>query len=405
MVILSRDHRLREIIRLAYEKSPATRAIFEGAGVGPGDIRFEADLDKIPITRKDQLLELQRRHPPFGGFLAVPIDDLERVFMSPGPLYDPQGQSADPWRFSPAVKAAGFQKGDIVLNTFSYHLSPAGFMFDKSLRSVGAVVIPAGVGNHELQIQIMQDLAITGYAGTPSYLLALIEKAKELGKSFPGDFRLHKALVTAEPLPPSLRQSLFEHGITVYQCYGTADAGCVAYECPNQDGMHLHDETIVQIVDPETGREVGPGETGEIVVTALDEIYPLIRFGTGDLSHYTTEACYCGRSSPRLLGLKGRVGEAIKVRGMFVHPRQLDEVMVKFPEVSAFQAVITRTDHKDDLTINIEASCQETDWPALQSALSDRLRDVLRVRAEVARVAANSLPQGCKKLVDQRVWD
>lgn len=403
---------LQELVALAYERAPAMREAMDRAGVRPGDVRSMADLARIPVTRKDALLDRQKAEPPFGGFLAVEPAQLERIFLSPGPIYDPQAPGDDPWRFAPALAAAGVGPGDIVQNCFGYHFSPAGFMFDKAARAVGAVVVPAGVGQHELQLRVMADLGVTAYAGLPSFLLALLQKAAELGvKVEPGAapardrIVLRKALVSAEPLPPSLREQLQGYGLSVFQAYGTADVGHVGYECERKSGMHLADGAIVQVCDLETGTPLLPGELGEVVVTVFDHSYPLIRFGTGDLSVYTDEPCPCGRASHRLLGIRGRVGEAVKVRGMFVHPRQLDEVMARLPEVRAYQAVVTRGEsHRDSLTLRVALRPDIPEGPAFLDRLRDAVQGVVRVRPDIELVGPEAIPADAKRLVDERTW-
>lgn len=396
--------RLQQIAQHACRNAPAIRALFERAGLSPADLRGPEDLARMPVTSKDSLKALQQEQPPLGGLLGVSLAEVARLFMSPGPIYDPQGAGEDFWRWGPALSAAGFGPGDVAQNTFAYHLTPAGFMFDAALRRLGSTVIPAGVGNNELQVRVMHDLGVTGFIGVPSYLMALIQKAKELGYDFPRDFRLTKGFVTGERLPASLRRSLQDdYGVTVFQGYGTADLGCVAYECDRQDGLHLDEGgTIVEIVDPETGRPLGPGEAGEVVVTLLDETYPLFRLGTGDLSFYSDEPCACGRSSWRLMGLVGRVGDAVKVRGMFVHPSQVKEVLSQFPEINRFQGIITRSDHRDEITFNLETTGA---GEGLASKVGFRLQEVLRLKSAVNLVPPGTIPAGAPELSDQRVWD
>lgn len=396
---------LRDFIQTVYEKAPALREKLEQAGVRPEEISETADLARIPVTHKTDLIDLQRSRPPFGGFLTLPVQRLQRIFLSPGPLYDPQGTTGDYWRWSEALQAAGFGPGDLVLNTFSYHLTPAGFMFDEALRRLGAVVIPAGVGNTELQVRLMADLEVTGYVGTPSFLATLLDKGQELGFD-PQSWSLRKAFVTAEKLPDSLRQRLEGQGIAVYQGYGTADVGCIGYECEARDGLHLAEGVIVEIVDPETGRSVPAGETGEIVVTLLEETYPLLRFGTGDLSSLITETCRCGRSTPRLAGLYGRVGEAVKVKGMFVYQRQIEEVLRRFPEVGRYQVVVFREGHRDRLVLRVEPGVTpgEGQWAAATSRLLETFREVIRLRPELEILLPGTLPSGVKILEDRRQW-
>lgn len=396
--------RLRQVAQHACLHAPAIRALFEKVELNPADLRGPEDLARLPVTGKESVTELQQRNPPLGGLLGVPINRVVRLFMSPGPIYEPQGAGEDCWRWGPALDAAGFGPGDVAQNTFAYHLTPAGFMFDAALRRLGATVVPAGVGNNELQVRLMHDLGVTGFVGVPSYLMALIQKSKEMGYRFPEDFRLKKGFVTGEKLPASLRHSLQEdYGVKMFQGYGTAELGCIAYECERQDGLHLDEGgTIVEIVNPETGRPLGPGEVGEVVVTLLDETYPLFRLGTGDLSIYIDKPCACGRVTKRLAGLVGRVGDAVKVRGMFVHPSQVKELLSQFPEISRFQGVITRMDHRDEITFNLEAGDAGEGFAAKVAA---RLQEVLRLKSVVNLVSPGAIPANAPEISDERIWD
>ncbi len=395
---------LREVVEHAYRHAPAVRERFARAGLSPQAIQAPDDLAHLPVLRKDELPARQAAGLPFGGLLGTGVTRLERIFMSPGPIYDPQAPGPDPWRMRPSLQAAGFAAGDLVINTFSYHFSPAGFMFDKPLTAMSCVVIPAGVGNQELAVRAMNDLGVTGYVGVPSYLLALLHKANEMGLRVPGALALKKAFVTAEMLPETLRRSLTEeYGIQVTQGYGTADVGAIAHECGERAGMHLDAGIIVELLDPATGRPVPPGEMGEVVVTLLDPTYPLLRFGTGDLSRLLPGACPCGDPAPRLAGVLGRVGEAVKVRGMFVHPRQLDEVVRPF-SVSRWQAVVTQVDGVDELRLLVEPA-EGRDWEAGAPArLTERARSELRVRIAVEVVAPGSIAADAKRIDDRRRW-
>ncbi len=397
------DERVRHIVAYAYEHAPAVRRIFERAGLTPADVQSVADLAKVPITRKDELIELQRADPPFGGFLGVSPSQLKRVFQSPGPLYDPEGRKPDYWRFAQALYAAGFRAGDIVQNTVSYHLTPLGFMFDEALRALDCVVVPAGPGNTETQLQIIRELGVTGFTGVPSYLMTLIQRAEEQGLDWQRDVGITKAFVAAEPFPPSLRQAFAERGITAREGYGTADTGNLGFECQEAAGWHIPYDVIVQVIDLNTGQPVAPGEEGEVVVTLLEETYPLIRFGTGDLSALNPEPCPCGRTTPRLVGWLGRVGQAVKVRGLFVHPRQLAQVMQRFPAVARYQAVVDRPGTLDELTVRLEPAPGAT-LEALLPQIRQALRDVLKVRAEVELLPPGSLPEDAPPIEDRRSW-
>ncbi len=315
--------RLAETVRHAWESAPRARRTLDAAGVGPADVRGIEDLARIPVTRKDDLPAFQAEEAPFGGLAGVPMERLARVFMSPGPIYDPQGAGEDFWRFRHAFAAAGFRRGDVALVSASYHLTPLGFMLDDGARAVGAVTIPGGVGQTELQIKVASWLRATAYTGTPSFLLTLLQKARETGVPLP----IEVAFVIAEMLPESLRGELEGFGVRVLQGYGTADLGCLAYECTEKGGWHLHPECVVEVLDLETGREAAPGQPGEVVATVFDDAYPLLRFGTGDIATLAPPArCPCGRTAPKLAGLLGRVGDAVKVKGMFVRGAQVEAV-------------------------------------------------------------------------------
>jgi phenylacetate-CoA ligase len=383
---------LAEIVALACEHAPATRRRFETAGINPEAVRSVADLAGLPVLHKEQLVTAQQSCVPFGGLLGARVADLARIFMSPGPIYDPQGAGPDHWRFGRALQAAGFGPGDLAVNCFSYHLSPAGFMFDEAARACGAGVVPAGIGQQDLQIRLMQDLPVTAYIGLPSYLAALLEKAG-------GPLGLRKAMLAAEMLPESLRRRFEAMGIATYQCYGTADLGLIAYECISRAGLHVDESVIVEILDPVTGAPLPAGEVGEVVVTVLSETYPLIRFGTGDLAGLMAEPCGCGMKGPRLKGILGRAGEAVKVRGMFVHPGQIAQAVARFPGVERWRAEVTRGGHLDRLTVVLQAG-PELDLDL--AAVAEAVRESTRLRAEVVR---GEVAEGARRLEDKRTWD
>lgn len=393
------DRLVREAVAFAYDHSREVFRRMQRAGVTPEDIQGVADLPRIPVLSKDELPDLQAADPPFGGMVTAEVGQLRRIFMSPGPIFEPEGDRADYWRWAPALWAAGFRPGDVVQNTFAYHLTPAGAMMEEGLRLIGCVVVPGGTGNTEWQVTLMAHVRATGYVGTPSFLLTLLERAREKGLSL----AVRRAFVTGAPLPPSLRQTLEEtYGVDVYQGYGTADVGNIAYECEAKDGWHLAPGIVVEIVDPATGQPVPPGETGEVVITRPDLVYPLVRFGTGDLSALNTEPCRCGRTAPRLVGFLGRVGEGVKVRGMFVHPRQLAQALGARPEVARYQGVVTREGHRDELTIRVEPAAGASIDP---QALAQAVREVVKLRVNIEVVAPGTLPEDAKPLVDERTWD
>ncbi len=394
---------LRDLVAYAYANAPAVRRILDEAGVVPDDVTGVGALERLPITRKDELLKLQRAEPPFGGFLGVPIGELGRVFMSPGPLFDPQGKEPDYWRFGPALHAAGFEPGDVVLNACAYTMTPLGLMFDEAARHIGCVVLPSGVGNTELQVDMARRMGATAYCGTPSFLKIVLDKAMEQGFDPRSDLGIRKAFVAAEMLPESLRVAIEDLGTSVRQGYGTADLGCLGYECSELTGMHVPRNAIVEIVDPTTGRNVPAGEPGEVVATVNRTTYPLLRFGTGDLSALELTPCACGRESPRLVRIMGRVGDAVKVRGMFVHPRQVTDVLARFSEIERHQIVVTRADHRDAMLARVQTF---GDPPSnLAERIRDALWDVLHVRPDVEMVPSGTIPDDAPPIVDQRTWD
>jgi len=353
-------------------------------------------LEDIPITRKDDLPALQAADPPFGGLIAVEASRLARVFSSPGPILDPQGDIDDFWRFRMALAAAGFRQGDVVLNSSSYHLTPLGFMLDSAARTLGCVVVPAGTGQTDLQVGIAATLRASGYLGTPSFLYTLLKRGRELGTPL----QTEVAFVTGEMLPESLRAEMEnDFKVRVLQGYGTADLGLLAYECPEKGGMHLHPECILEVLDLETGAPAAPGQPGQIVATIFDEAYPLLRFATGDIGALAAPArCACGRTAPKLAGLLGRVGDAVKVKGMFIRGAEIDKALKAFPGIARFQAVVTRDHHQDHLEYVLELA----PGAAVDVALvADALRNAVKVRGEVH---TGAVPENAKRIDDRRVW-
>jgi phenylacetate-CoA ligase len=404
------NQRLSQTIDHAYRHAPAVREIFEEAGVSPDQIRSVKDLERLPITRKTDLIDLQKANPPYGGFLTTPPEEVERVFLSPGPVYEPIQHSGIRW-FAKSFWAAGFRKGDVVINTFTYHLSPAGILFHEALRDCGATAIPMGTGNTEIQIQTMRDLKVNGYVGTPSFLMTLIKRAEEMDYNFRRDFALKRAWFTGEMLPPSLRKTFEEdYQIATAQTYAvTETGGALAYECREKSGMHLMDEYVIEIVDPETGKQLGPGEIGEIVVTPIhNKVWGLVRFGTGDLSSYITEPCPCGRTANRLTGIVGRAGDAIKVRGMFVVAKQAEQVFLGFEEISRFQISVTRREQRDEMTLKVELKHEATeeDKRRLAKDLDKKFQDVCRIKPDrIDFIKKGTIPEQYQKIVDERTWE
>jgi len=401
------NQKLRGIIQYAYKYSIAFKSKMDSVGLKPKDIQTIKDLEKISITEKTDLMKLQKKNPPFGGFEGVPMNKLRRIFISPGPIYEPGEVDYDELGWAQGMYAGGFRPGDIVINTFSYHMVPFALqMVDNSLHRIGCVIIPTGIGNTEQQVNILREFKAVGFCGTPSFLLNIAEKAEEMGLDLKKDITLRVGFVAAEMLPESLRSKLEEKfGMIIRQTYGTADIQCLGYECMEKNGMHVPDDKIVEIMDPETGKQLGPGKMGEIVATTFNRTYPLIRFGTGDLSILTDTPCPCGRTSPRLLKILGRVDQATKVRGLFVHPGQVNEVVSKHPQVGNYQVAITRKEHKDEMTLRIELKEEVSQPEKLKEEIERSVRDVMKVRGEVQFVPKGSIPEGSRKIEDHRTWE
>ena len=375
------------------------------AGFDLESITTRAALAGLPVVRKQALLERQqtlRAQDPFGGFSAIgwksqgALRPARRVFQSPGPIYEPEGHAADYWRIARAMFAAGMRAGDLVHNSFSYHLTPAGSMMESGAQALGCTVFAGGVGNTELQLQAMSELRPDGYAGTPSFLRILLEKAAETGVVLPS---LKKALVSGEAFPPSLRDWLRERGIEGYQAYATADVGLVAYETPPRQGLVLDDGVIVEIVRPGTGDPVPHGDVGELVVTVLNPDYPLVRFGTGDLSAVLPGLCPSGRTNMRIKGWMGRADQTAKVRGMFVHPSQVAEILRRHPEVTRARLVVEGAMANDRLTLRAESKSAPE---GLAQALAQTIRDITKLRSEVVLCHPGTLPNDGKVIEDAR---
>jgi phenylacetate-coenzyme A ligase PaaK-like adenylate-forming protein len=394
---------LQGLVAHAWRKAPGVRRRMEAAGLRPADLRTLEGLDRLPVIRKAAMPDLQKADPPFGGFCTARPEDLQWVFVSPGPIYEPfERRDRSPWRTEVSCFAGGFRPGDVVVNTFLYHLTPAAHLIDRGLALLGCTVVPTGPGNADVQVKTILDLHATGYVGTPSFLVTLLKHAAERGV---GKLPLEVAHVGAEALPESLRRSFEqEHGILTRQSFGTADLGIVAYECREAAGMHLSEDVVFEICDPQTGTPLPAGEVGEIVCTVNHRTYPMVRFATGDLSVVTEAPCLCGRTSPRMLGWRGRADEVTKVRGMFVHPRQADEVAGRFPGISRYQVVVTRREHQDELTFHVELR-PDADRAGIEAGVPAAIREVMKLRGEVRVVAAGAIPDGAKKIEDQRKWD
>lgn len=401
------DHRLRAMVQTAYVNVPAVKARFDQAGIRPDEIQKVADLARLPVLSKDDIVALQQAAPPFGGMLGVPLNEVSHIFFSPGPIYEPAPEPDDSiWDVvAECLKRTGFEPGDVVLNSFSYHLVPAGYLFDVALRQAGCTVVPGGVGNSDLQLKMMQDLNVTGYAGTPSFLMSLIKKAEENGLDFQRDFKLHKAIFSAEPLPPSLRQEFVgQYGLSLGNAYGTAELGLLALNTGEGMAMQLLAEPIIELVDPETGQPVGPGEAGEVVVTNLSHAYPLIRLGTGDMAMNVDPKPGESKQEERAIILVGRSGDAVKVRGMFVHPNQLRFAAGQVPGIIAIQGVVTRTELKDFFTLRVEVE-GDVDT-AVTEHLKTAVQNICRVRVDgVEQVSPGTIDKNAPGMVDGRHWE
>ncbi len=400
---MSLNKRLRELIAHGYENAPALRQMMEEAGLTPADIQTGADLPKLPITTKDQLAQMQQANPPFGGWVTVPLTELTRIFVSPGPIFEVEG-TAEEWDGS-AFGAVGIGSDDIILNAFSYHLVSAGLLIDAGIRSMGATVMPTGPGNTEYQVQIMMTLGATGYTGTPSFLKIIFEKAEEMGIARQ-DIPMKKAVFSAEPYPPSLRAFFEEEcGMITSSAYATAELGIVAYDWTGHPALKISNDVIIEITDPESGRPVPPGEPGHVVVTRFNPTYPLVRMGLGDLSAFVGEPDEEGYYR-YIKGWMGRVGDAIKVRGMFLHPLQMKAAIGKFKALGNAQAIVTRPETRDHVELRIELKDTAVDQNALNEEVKTTVGQACRLKIDVVNfVEAGSIEASARAVVDERSWE
>ncbi len=402
------DGRLQELVKYACKKSAATRARLEQAGIKPSDVHGIGDLSELPVLRKDDLIDLYKTNPPFGGLATVPVHELERIYVSPGPIFDPYHQSITFWRWMAQLMCEiGFGSDDIVLNAWSYHMVPAGLMVDEALRRVGATVIPTGVGNTELQVQVMKQLQATGFFGAASFFMNIISKAEEMGFNIVRDFNLKLACIGGEMGGGPIRKLVEEkYGITTRDVYGTGDVGLMAYECREKRGLHIAEDVIVEILNPDTGNPVREDETGELVITAIDESYPLLRFGTGDLVGWIHDPCPCGRTALRITHILGRTGEAVRTRGMLIHPRQLQRVLTSYEEIVRYQAVVTREGFRDRLTLRIQlADDYSADTNNLGTAIIRQVTEAIRIKLDsVEFVEKGDIVEDCKIISDERQY-
>jgi phenylacetate-CoA ligase len=389
----------------AQKNAPAFAEILKD--IHAADITSRAALAKLPVIRKYELLEKQKASRAaggnvFGGFSAVSYGSkMPRVFSSPGPLYEPEGSRTDYWRMARAIAAAGFQSGELIHNCFSYHFTPAGSMMETGAHALGCTVFPGGIGQTEQQVQTMAELQPAGYIGTPSFLKIILEKAAEIGVALPS---LKKALVSGEAFPPSLRDWMTERGVNAFQCYATADVGLIAYETSARQGLVIDEGVIVEIVRPGTGDPVPEGEVGELVITSLNPDYPLIRFGTGDLSAILVGTCPTGRTNQRIKGWMGRADQTTKVRGMFVHPGQVAEVVKRFPAALRARLVVQGEMANDSMALHVETTAAHGAEAELKAQIAEAIRDITKLRSDVHLVAPGTLANDGKVIEDARSY-
>ncbi len=389
--------RLPDQIQYAIDNAPVYKEL-----LGHIDARAVTDvtaLARLPVVRKSELLERQRNVPPFGGFAAQLIAGAARVFCSPGPIYEPEPAVEDYWRMARALYAAGVRKGMLVHNTFAYHFTPAGSMAESGAHALGCPVFPAGTGQTEMQVQAMADLRPSAYVGTPSFLKIILEKAVEMGRDVSS---LTCGLASGEALPPSLRQAIQDMGVDVLQCYASADLGLIAYESEAREGLIVDEEIIVEIVRPGTSDPAPEGEVGEVVVTSFSRAYPLIRLGTGDLSAVLPGASPCGRTNMRIKGWMGRADQTTKVKGMFVHPSQVNDVVKRYPEIIRARLVVNSRDGQDFMTLRCETAGR---GEQMVEEVVRTLREVCKLRGEVEFVQPGTLPNDGKVIDDVRTYE
>jgi phenylacetate-CoA ligase len=366
------------------------------AGVDPKQINSRTALARLPVMQKSDVAALQKENPPFGGLNVTAPGKARRLLMSPGPIFEPEGEGGDWYGTARALFAAGFRPGDIVHNSFAYHLTPGGFIMESGCRALCCAVIPGGVGNTEQQLEAIAHYRPSGYTGTPDFLKILLDTAKASGKNAAS---IKRALVSGAALPASLREELGQRGITVLQCYATAELGVIAYESDAREGMIVNENVIVEIVRPGTGALVAEGDVGEVVVTSFNPDYPMIRLGTGDLSALLPGVSPCGRTNARIKGWMGRADQTAKVKGMFVHPRQIAEVGARHPQLTRLRLVVGREGEQDTMTLMAESSAPDA---ALEAAVAVTLQSVTKLKGTVKLVAPGALPNDGKVIADER---
>ncbi len=366
------------------------------SGVNPKAVTSRAALAKLPVLHKADISSLQKEYPPFGGLNVTPPGKARRLLMSPGPIFEPEGEGADWWGAARALYAAGFRQGDIVHNSFAYHLTPGGFILESGAHAMGCAVIPGGVGNTEQQLDAIAHYRPSGYVGTPDFLKILLDTSEKVGKNASS---LKRGLVTAAALPPSLRDELGRRGVAVLQCYATAELGVIAYESEAREGLIVNESVIVEIVRPGTGDPVPDGEVGEVVVTSFNPDYPMIRLGTGDLSALMPGISPCGRTNARIKGWMGRADQTAKVKGMFVHPKQVAEIAARHSELRRVRLVVDRAAEQDTMTLLAECATPDA---ALETEIAATVQSITKLKGTVKLVAPGTLPNDGKLIADER---
>ncbi len=392
---------LKDLLTYAYRYSEDVKKRFDRAQFNVDKFRHLNDLKHIPILKKKELIFLQSMGPRLGGLLTKDLGELRRVFLSPGPIFDPEDRGEDYWGWTEGFYSAGFRTGDLAQITFNYHMGPQGLMFEEPLRNLGCAVVPAGPGNTTTQIDILQKLRVTGFVGTPSYLMHLAQKAEEAGINLRKEMYMEVAFVTGEKFSEKMRSTLEKKfDLIMRQGYGTADVGCIGYECFHKTGLHIANRAYVEICHPDTGIPLKDGEVGEIVVTAFNKTYPLIRLATGDLSYIDRAPCPCGRTSPRLGNIVGRVDTTTRIKGMFVYPHQVEQVMARFDEVKRWQIEVTNPGGIDEMVLFVEASNFKREDELLHA-----FREQIKLRPVLKVVSPGTLPPQIRPIEDKRKWD
>ena len=366
------------------------------SGIDAKSVNSRAALARLPVLRKADIAALQKENPPFGGLNVIAPNKARRLLMSPGPIFEPEGEGTDWWGAARALYAAGFRRGDIAHNSFSYHLTPGAMMMESGAHALGCTAIPGGVGNTEQQLEAIAHYKPSGYVGTPDFLKILLDTANKTGKDASS---LKRGLVSGAALPSSLREELGNRGVAVLQCYATAELGVIAYESEAREGMIVNENMIVEIVRPGTGDLVADGEVGEVVVTSFNPDYPMIRLGTGDLSALMTGMSSCGRTNARIRGWMGRADQTAKVKGMFVHPKQIADIAARHPQLKRLRLVVDRNAEQDTMTLLAECAASD---PALETAIAETLHSVTKLKGAVKLMAPGTLPNDGKLIADER---